>query len=47
MSGVRQVVVAVHGGAWDIPEPLWAGSVAGVKTAARAAHKVSCRYWQH
>lgn len=38
-SGCGSVVVAVHGGAWDIPEQLWTDSIQGVKAAALAAHK--------
>ncbi|KAA0201463.1 hypothetical protein HAZT_HAZT007458 [Hyalella azteca] len=33
-------VVAVHGGAWDIPEPLWEASLTGVKLAALRAFEV-------
>ena len=40
MSSVGVGVVAVHGGAWDIPEPLWPDTISGVKTAARIAYKV-------
>ncbi|KAG0722128.1 Isoaspartyl peptidase/L-asparaginase [Chionoecetes opilio] len=33
-------VVVVHGGAWDVPEPLWEASLEGVKAAARRGHQV-------
>lgn len=33
------VVLAVHGGAWAIPEKLWSKSIEGVKTAARVGYK--------
>lgn len=39
-SGGSCAVVAVHGGAWDIPKDLWPDTIKGVKAAALAAHKV-------
>lgn len=33
-------VIAIHGGAWAIPDHLANASVEGVKTAARVGHEV-------
>ena len=41
MDKKRKEVVAVHGGAWDIPENLWDDSLLGVKNSAIAGYKVS------
>lgn len=33
-------VIAIHGGAWAIPEHLAAGSINGVKHAAQCGYKI-------
>lgn len=37
---MSEAVLAVHGGAWAVPEKLWSQSIEGVKTAARVGYKV-------
>ena len=40
MSKKIEPIIAVHGGAWAIPENLWESSISGVKQAALEGFKV-------